>query len=185
MQRKIEKDMDRLFLLSLTLIILGLAAAACGSDASPSPETIPLNPPAAQETSPAAVQPTPTAQVEATQTAEVEPTPTPGTGNPGGLTDEELELLALGIIPPGLDRPSKPVPEKEYEIITVLGFDAIPAILDPQFLTAAEAQEEYRPAEPVMGLSIEGDHRAYPIPFLSSHEIVNDVVGGVPLAVTW
>ena len=162
---------------ALTLVFLGLAAAACGSDTTPSAETTSTASPAAQETSPAAVEPTPTAQVE--------PTPTPDSGNPGGVTDEELELSALGIISSGVEQLSEPVPEKEYEIVTVLGFDAIPAILDPQFLTAAEAQEQYRPREPVMGLSIEGDHRAYSIPFLSSHEIVNDVVGGVPLAVTW
>ena len=153
---------------ALTLVFLGLAAAACGSDGTPSAETTSTVSPAAQETSRAAV----------------EPTPKPDSGNLGGVTDEEQELLASGI-PPGVDQPSEPVPEKEYDIVTVLGFDAIPAILDPQFLTAAEAQEQYRPREPVMGLSIEGDHRAYPIPFLSSHEIVNDVVGGVPLAVTW
>ena len=39
--------------------------------------------------------------------------------------------------------------------------------------------------ELVLGLSINGDSRAYPIPMLSSHEIVNDVVGGEPVAVTW
>ena len=80
---------------------------------------------------------------------------------------------------------AEPVPEKEYKIVTVLGFDAIPAILDPQFLSAAEAQEQYRDVEQVLGVSVAGDNRAYPVPFLSSHEIVNDVVGGVPLAVTW
>ncbi len=42
-----------------------------------------------------------------------------------------------------------------------------------------------RPEELVLGLSINGDHRAYSLPFLSSHEIVNDTVGGVPVAVTW
>ena len=39
--------------------------------------------------------------------------------------------------------------------------------------------------EQVLGLSVNGEHRAYPIPMLSRHEIVNDVVGGVPVAVTW
>jgi len=37
----------------------------------------------------------------------------------------------------------------------------------------------------VIGLSINGDHRAYPINILSTHEIVNDVVGGQLVAVTW
>ncbi len=76
-------------------------------------------------------------------------------------------------------------PVREYKIITVLGFDAIPAILDPQFVSAAEAEASMRPNEQVLGLSLNGEHRAYPISTLSRHEIVNDVVGGVPVAVTW
>ena len=39
--------------------------------------------------------------------------------------------------------------------------------------------------ELVIGVSIDGDTRAYPINVLSRHEIVNDVVGGTPLAVTY
>ena len=75
--------------------------------------------------------------------------------------------------------------ESEYEIHYVIARDQIPAILDPQFLDAGEAIEAYNEHEQVLGLSIDGDHRAYPIPFLSQHEIVNDVVGGKPVAVTW
>ena len=71
------------------------------------------------------------------------------------------------------------------ELITLLGFDAIPAILDPEFVTAENAQGQLKPDELVLGLSINGDVRAYSIPMLSAHEIVNDVVGGVPVAITW
>ncbi len=75
--------------------------------------------------------------------------------------------------------------ESEYEIHTIIARDRIPAILDPEFLGAGEAIEAYNEHEQVLGLSINGDHRAYPIPYLSQHEIVNDVVGGEPVAVTW
>ncbi|PKB61345.1 MAG: hypothetical protein BZY79_03915 [SAR202 cluster bacterium Casp-Chloro-G4] len=74
---------------------------------------------------------------------------------------------------------------QELEIVTLLGYDAIPAILDPQFLDAKQAQTQFQPNEQVLGLSINGENRAYSIPMLSRHEIVNDVVGGVPVAVTW
>ncbi len=74
---------------------------------------------------------------------------------------------------------------RELEIVTLLGFDAIPAILDPKLVTASEAEESMDLDEQVLGLSINGDHRAYSIRMLSRHEIVNDVVGGVPVAVTW
>ena len=75
--------------------------------------------------------------------------------------------------------------EQDYEIITLLGFDAIPAILAPEMVGAGAADEWMVDNEPVVGLSINGDHRAYSIPMLSRHEIVNDVVGGQPVAVTW
>ena len=71
------------------------------------------------------------------------------------------------------------------ELITLLGFDAIPAILDPKFVDADEADKQMSPDELVLGLEINGEAKAYSIPMLSAHEIVNDVVGGVPLAVTW
>lgn len=61
----------------------------------------------------------------------------------------------------------------------------IAAIDDPVFLTADEADASYAPGELVIGLDIDGDARAYSVPLLSRHEIVNDVVGGVPVAVTW
>lgn len=71
------------------------------------------------------------------------------------------------------------------DLVTLLGFDAIPAILAPEFVTAAEADEQMNPDEQVLGVSINGESRAYSIPMLSRHEIVNDIVGGVPIAVTW
>ena len=76
-------------------------------------------------------------------------------------------------------------PPRELKIVTLLGFDAIPAILDPDFVTADEADAQMDLLEQVLGVSINGENRAYSIPLLSRHEIVNDVVGGVPIAVTW
>ena len=99
-------------------------------------------------------------------------------------------------------------PEKQdLEIVTLLPFDAIPAVLDPEFISVEEADTELaelfesrsrRDADKallaggsdpddalVLGVSINGDSRAYYIPTLSRVEIVNDTVGGQPLAVTW
>ena len=74
---------------------------------------------------------------------------------------------------------------QEFEIITLLGYDGIPAILDPEFVDVDIADTWMDPDEPVLGVSINGDNRAYSIAMLSRHEIVNDVVGGEPIAVTW
>ena len=73
----------------------------------------------------------------------------------------------------------------DYDIITVLPRDAIQAIDNPKFMTAAEADEQYRDDELILGVEFNGDARAYSVPLLSSHEIVNDTVGRVEIAVTW
>ncbi len=75
--------------------------------------------------------------------------------------------------------------ERDLEIVSILPRDAIPAIWDPEFLTVEEATDQMPDTELVIGLSIDGEHRAYSVPFLSRHEIVNDIVGGKPVAVTW
>ena len=74
---------------------------------------------------------------------------------------------------------------RRLRIVTVLGRDGIPAILAPEFIDANAALLDMAPDERVLGLSLNGDHRAYPLNLLSRHEIVNDTVGGVPVAVTW
>lgn len=73
----------------------------------------------------------------------------------------------------------------DLRIITVLGKDGIPAILDPKLISANAAIAQMSPSERVLGVSINDDHRAYPLNLLSRHEIVNDTVGGIPIAVTW
>ena len=95
---------------------------------------------------------------------------------------EEVALAAPEDAAPG---PAPTRAPRSVRIITVLPKDAIPAIMDPEFVTGDEAEDQMSPTERVLGLSINGDHRAYSVPALSSHEVVNDVVGGVPVAVTW
>ena len=62
--------------------------------------------------------------------------------------------------------------------------DGIPSIDDPKFVTVAEI-EDLADTEPVVGLAIGDDIRAYPLRILMWHEIVNDEVGGVPVSVTF
>ena len=59
--------------------------------------------------------------------------------------------------------------------------DKIPAIREPKALAAAEATfllEDDR----VLGVVVGEEARAYPIRILEQHEMVNDVLGGVPIA---
>ncbi|MBB5514829.1 hypothetical protein FHS89_000835 [Rubricella aquisinus] len=63
--------------------------------------------------------------------------------------------------------------------------DGIPAIDAPQFLNIAD-ETELPEDEPVITLDIEGERaRAYPIRYLTWHEIVNDRIGGKPVSVTF
>ena len=63
--------------------------------------------------------------------------------------------------------------------------DGIPAIDHPQFEEVSTAQSWLSERDPVIVFEHEGDVRAYPLAILIWHEIVNDVVGGKPVAVTF
>lgn len=75
--------------------------------------------------------------------------------------------------------------ERDLQMVTLLPRDAIPAIDDPRFIPVDAANEQYADDEIVIGVEFDGDARAYSVPLLSNHEIVNDTVGGVKIAVTW
>ncbi len=62
--------------------------------------------------------------------------------------------------------------------------DGIPSIENPVFEFVPD-HVDLADNEPIVGLTIDGDARAYPLRILTWHEIVNDVVGGVPVAVTY
>ena len=66
---------------------------------------------------------------------------------------------------------------------TFIPRDSIRPIYEPAFITPAEA--ELKNADLVIGLSLNGDSRAYPVHILRRREMVNDVVGGVPILATW
>ena len=91
----------------------------------------------------------------------------------------------LDIEPVSIPNDSETGGDRELEIVRLLGKDAIPAILEPEFVSASEAGYWMEPDEAVLGVSMGGEHKAYPVSMLSRHEIVNDVVGGEPVAVTW
>jgi hypothetical protein len=71
------------------------------------------------------------------------------------------------------------------DLMSVLSPDSIPSIDEPKFIGSEEAEEWLSAEEPVAVLEIEGDARAYPFQIMTWHEIVNDVVGGRPVAVTY
>ena len=103
------------------------------------------------------------------------PTPSPG---PTPTTEVDPTL------PPPTPTPSpRPSTFNPAAFRQLLPRDAIRPIYEPAFVSAREAG--LSPRELVIGLDINGESKAYPIGILRFREMVNDVVGGVPVLVTW
>jgi len=70
--------------------------------------------------------------------------------------------------------------------------DGLPALVDPTAWTLAQAEAASAarskflvPADRVIGVVAGGEARAYPLRLLVWHEVANDTLGGVPIAVTY
>lgn len=65
--------------------------------------------------------------------------------------------------------------------------DAFPVFDDPPMLSAAEAEAEgvIFDRDAVIGVAHGGEAKAYPITVMGVHELGNDTIGGVPIAVSW
>jgi len=62
--------------------------------------------------------------------------------------------------------------------------DGIPALDDPDFIAASTAGWLH-PDEPVIVVTVGDNARAYPLQIMIWHEIVNDTINGLPLAITF
>jgi len=62
--------------------------------------------------------------------------------------------------------------------------DGIPALTNPKLLDAEQATY-MKPQDLVFGVNINGDARAYPLRILDWHEMFNDVIGGMPVALAY
>jgi len=62
--------------------------------------------------------------------------------------------------------------------------DGIPALVNPR-MVPARAATWLDNRDAVFGVSINNDHRAYPLRILDWHEMANDVVGGKPVALAY
>ena len=146
---------------SLTLLFgaMAIVAVACSSSDADSP-TVPASS-------------TPEAQPSATPA----PSPTPVVEAPEFTSDPFEGLSPLPEIR-AVDR-SIDFGFDEHEAIPR---DAINPVYTPKFVGPSEL--EMLDGELVMGLHINGESRAYPIGIMRFREMVNDVVGGVPLLVT-
>ncbi len=161
------------------MIGLTLIVASCAPYAATIPPT--------QTPAPTVPPETPTQTLEPTATIETQE-PTATTENQTLSAEEEAIAPSPGArnFQPQLEEVSIDL----NEVVTLLPPDAIPAVLPQRaqdiMVSAAQADSSgIDPSVQVIGLEIDGESRAYPIPFLSAHEIVNDTLGGRHIAVTW
>jgi len=166
--------------LVMAAAVVALLAAACGGsgdDDSPAPAT---EAPATEQSSAteAATEAAATDTPATTEAATATEPPATDTPSPQAATtpDEPAESEEPAVTEDG---------EVPLQIVTLLPPDAIPAINNPRFITAEEADGQLRLTDLVIGVSVDGEHRAYGAAFLSAHEIVNDTLGGRAIAVTW
>lgn len=109
------------------------------------------------------------------------------------LRDKALLLLLAiaALLPPNALNAQRPsLPEEKIgdgSMVTVLPQDAIPAVRKPVFVSREEAEKWMTNGEPILGLvdPVTGQAKAYSLWHLDRHEIVNDRLGGKPVAVTW
>jgi hypothetical protein len=71
----------------------------------------------------------------------------------------------------------------EYSFAQLLPFDGIAPVYDPEFVPAA--QSPLLDEELVIGVTLDGEAKAYPITVLRFREMVNDEMAGIPTLVTW
>ena len=170
------------------LLLLAAAAllAACGGDSQPEP-------------APEAATTAATAQASPTVTPDSTPAPTSAAATPAATAGratatptpfrEEFDAADLRTAQnlernfPKIDLSKRAV--NLAEIRAVIPPDAIPAIDEPRFLSLEEASDWLSAEAPVIAFERNGDARAYPLEILTWHEIVNDVVGGEPVIVTY
>lgn len=99
-------------------------------------------------------------------------------------------LAAVSFLLEDVRGQSRPLPAEKIgdgTMVTVLPPDAIPALTKPVFLPRVEVESLMHDDEPVLGLvdPVSGQAKAYSLWHLDQHEIVNDRLGGKPIAVTW
>ena len=180
---RLRTTLQRRTIAALLLLAAAALLAACGSDSQPEP-------------APATGTPVATAQASPTVTAEPTATPSPAPATPAAtptltptppgreFEDDEVDTArSLERNFPKIDLSRRAV--SLAEIRSVIPRDAIPAIDEPRFLGLEEASEWLAPEAPVIAFERNGEARAYPLEILTWHEIVNDVVGGEPVIVTY
>ncbi len=66
-----------------------------------------------------------------------------------------------------------------------IGRESFPALIEPRFESAEKADKWLTDDSRILGVKIGEEVRVYPISLLIRHEVVNDVIGGKPIAAAY
>ncbi len=162
--------------LILFAVALSLIAAACSSASNTSPSASSADP-TSDNSEAQGQQPELSREITA-PTCEANPEPAervaPGAREegPSALDDSGSDAFPDPLVDLGDIRSGGPPP------------DGIPPLDQPLFIPACAA-DFLTDSEPVAVLTVGGESRAYPMQILTWHEIVNDVVDGIPVSITY
>ena len=111
------------------------------------------------------------------------------TSDPGADTAERAANVAREDMPSALREPGSDLfPEPLIELGDLISGgpppDGIPPIDQPEF-EDVDVVEWLEDNDPILSLTVDGETRGYPVGIMTWHEIVNDEVGGTPVAVTY
>lgn len=177
---------------SIPLVAAAVMLAACGGDDDTTDAsdatTAPLVSEASRDPGESATADTaPGSTVTERDSTPVEVTVAPSPGDapvgsaPADTAVSGLEMFRTRDVPAGA-----PDPLVGFDEIRSGGPppDGIPPVDEPVFVPAADI-DFLADNEPVLALEIDGDARAYPVQIMTWHEIVNDTVADIPVAVTY
>ena len=191
--------MPNLSAMGLISGIVALMAIACGGDAT-SPAVLsgtPLPTPSSSGSSGGTI---PEGQTLFPDPLTM-PTPTPR-ATLAGVGGKYVEVAPTGLVEQDLDYESRLRSVRfsligwktdfSYHTVPFDDFlsggpprDGIRPIDKPEFVSIDAGNQWLSEKEPVISFEINGVQRAYPLQILIWHEVVNDVVGGVPVTVTF
>lgn len=98
-----------------------------------------------------------------------------------------LILIGLMVTSVTAQRSSKKKKNKENIDVQVLPKDSFPVLNNPKFVDIERAEKKKYVAgnDAVIGIVIDDIAKAYQIKVMGIHELANDTIAGIPIAVTW
>lgn len=63
--------------------------------------------------------------------------------------------------------------------------DSFPVLHQPKMGTVEDGDRVLNTGEWVIGIAWNGKAKAYPVDVMGFHELINDTVGGMPIAICW